>query len=194
MGKCGGCGQFLARAECVRCTKCPGSYHPTCIGVTSTKVSPNWLCPDCKVKIPKKDNSATPVKGPSDGIAVSSQPSPVRSSPGTQPAAVIQKALTNQTTAVPAVSQHAESLPPMAAESQELNVAYEIRCFREELSAMRVELRLFRDEMASLKADVGSCGERTRRVIVMRAKGAYTRNVESILISLPCRRIFVKLI
>ncbi|KAJ8728542.1 hypothetical protein PYW07_006238 [Mythimna separata] len=95
-----------------------------------------------------------------DGIAVNSQPSAVRSSPGTQPAAVIQKVLAEQTTAEPAVNQHTESLPPMAAESQELNVAYEIRCFREELSAMRVELRLFRDEMASLKADVGSCGER----------------------------------
>ncbi|KAJ8708096.1 hypothetical protein PYW08_010462 [Mythimna loreyi] len=160
MGKCGGCGQFLARAECIRCTKCPGSYHPTCIGVTSTKVAPNWLCPDCKTKIPRKDNSATPVKGPSDGITVSSQPDTTRSSPGTQRAVANQGAVVEQATVEPGIKQTTQPLSQIRTDSGELNVAYEIRCFREELSAMRVELRLFRDEMASLKADVGMCGER----------------------------------
>ncbi|KAJ8734422.1 hypothetical protein PYW08_013672 [Mythimna loreyi] len=160
MGKCGGCGQFLARAECIRCTKCPGSYHPTCIGVTSTKVAPNWLCPDCKTKIPRKDNSATPVKGPSDGITVSGQPDTTRSSPGTQLAVANQGAVVEQATVEAAIKQPTQPLSQIRTDSGELNVAYEIRCFREELSAMRVELRLFRDEMASLKADVGMCGER----------------------------------
>ncbi|KAJ8730712.1 hypothetical protein PYW08_002125 [Mythimna loreyi] len=160
MGKCGGCGQFLARAECIRCTRCPGSYHPTCIGVTSTKVAPNWLCPDCKMRIPRKDNSATPVKGPSDGIPVSSQTDAIRASPGSQLAVVDQGAAAVLATVEPAIKQSTQPLSQVSTESGELNVAFEIRCFREELSAMRVELRLFRDEMASLKADVGMCGER----------------------------------
>ncbi|KAJ8719761.1 hypothetical protein PYW08_011936 [Mythimna loreyi] len=160
MGKCGGCGQFLARAECIRCTRCPGSYHPSCIGVTSTKVAPNWLCPDCKMRIPRKDNSATPVKGPSDGIPVSSQTDGIRASPGSQLAVVDQGAAAVLATVEPAIKQSTQPLSQVSTESGELNVAFEIRCFREELSAMRVELRLFRDEMASLKADVGMCGER----------------------------------
>ncbi|KAJ8726660.1 hypothetical protein PYW07_001358 [Mythimna separata] len=126
---------------------------------SSTKVSPNWLCPDCKAKIPRKDNSATPVKGPSDGMIVNSQ-SAIQLSPKTQSPAVNQSTVAEQTTEDPAANQPIQPLSLMATGTRELNVAYEIRCFREELGAMREELRQFRDEMASLKADVGLCRER----------------------------------
>ncbi|KAL4705118.1 hypothetical protein ACJJTC_009749 [Scirpophaga incertulas] len=148
MAKCGGCGQFVGRSDCTRCSRCPGSYHPNCIGLTTTKVSANWLCPECKAKMPKKDNSSTPVKGPSDGNTdVNSQ-----LSPKLQRAVVQNTAVTEKITTPPNL--------PSKSGSQELNVAYEIRCFREELSAMRADLRQFRDDIVNLKTDIGYCRER----------------------------------
>lgn len=155
MAKCGACGKFLAAADCIRCTKCPVAYHPVCLGVTSTKVSPNWLCPVCKAKLPRTDNSATPVKGLSDDSQQNITQPILKSQPAVEPPSSVLEHINNPTPSLPS-----QPLSSNTTESRELDIAYEIRCFREELSAMRVELREFRDEMANFRTDVGVCKER----------------------------------
>ncbi|KAH9638607.1 hypothetical protein HF086_003852 [Spodoptera exigua] len=133
MAKCGGCGKFISSADCVRCTKCPGAYHPGCVGFpASAKVSPTWLCPGCKAKAPRLDNSATPVKSAMSECCTETQ------------------------------SQLSDvDLPPSATD---LNVAYEIRCFRQELGAMRDEFRQFQAELLSLRTSVNDCNQRMNNI------------------------------
>ncbi|XP_022815865.1 uncharacterized protein LOC111349122 [Spodoptera litura] len=127
MAKCGGCGKFISSAECIRCTRCPGAYHPGCVGFpAAAKVSPTWLCPGCKAKAPRQDNSATPVKSAMADCCTETQ----------------------------------NPLSDPAASATDLNVAYEIRCFRQELGAMRDEFRQFQSELLSLRMTVNDCNQR----------------------------------
>ncbi|KAH9629436.1 hypothetical protein HF086_013350 [Spodoptera exigua] len=125
MAKCGGCGQFIAAAASIRCSKCTGCYHRACVGVPATATpAPAWLCPGCKVKLPKTDNSATPVKG--------------------------------------AAADYTEPTPSDTSAS--LDLAREIRSFREELSALRAEIREMRQETLDFRAAIRGCNERMDEV------------------------------
>ncbi|KAH9636698.1 hypothetical protein HF086_003246 [Spodoptera exigua] len=127
MAKCGGCGQFIAAAASIRCSKCAGCYHRACVGVPATATpAPAWLCPGCKVKLPKTDNSATPVKG--------------------------------------AAADYTETNSPPTDTPVSLNLAQEIRSFREELSALRAEILEMRQETADFRAAVRGCNERMDKV------------------------------
>ncbi|PZC70384.1 hypothetical protein B5X24_HaOG216906 [Helicoverpa armigera] len=64
MPNCGACGKFTAVRDTVKCNKCPASFHRICVNLpASANISPNWMCPGCKAKQPRADNSQTPVKG-----------------------------------------------------------------------------------------------------------------------------------
>ncbi|KAF9412744.1 hypothetical protein HW555_008829 [Spodoptera exigua] len=129
MAKCGGCGQFIAASASIRCSKCAGCYHRACVGVPPTATpSPTWLCPGCKAKLPKTDNSATPVKGAAADYSEPNRP--------------------------PTVS------PPVS-----LDLALEMRAFREELSALRADIRELRQENAYFRAAISGCNERLDAVV-----------------------------
>ncbi|KAH9628689.1 hypothetical protein HF086_008630 [Spodoptera exigua] len=128
MAKCGGCGQFIAAATAsIRCSKCAGCYHRACVGVPATATPPPaWLCPGCKAKMPRSDNSATPVKAIAEDSSVSVSPPTII--PGS------------------------------------LDLALEIRSFREELSALRVEIRELRQETSDFRAALKGCNDRMSEV------------------------------
>ncbi|XP_022824433.1 uncharacterized protein LOC111354968 [Spodoptera litura] len=129
MAKCGGCGQFIAATASIRCGKCAVCYHRACVGVPpSATPSPAWLCPGCKAKLPKTDNSATPVKGAAADCSVPNS-------------------------------------PPTVAPPVSLDLAHEIRAFREELSALRVDIRELRQENAQFRAAINGCNERLDAVV-----------------------------
>ncbi|KAF9405738.1 hypothetical protein HW555_013648, partial [Spodoptera exigua] len=117
--------KFIAAAASIRCSKCTGCYHRACVGVPATATpAPAWLCPGCKVKLPKTDNSATPVKG--------------------------------------AAADYTEPTPSDISAS--LDLAREIRSFREELSALRAEIREMRQETSDFRAAIRGCNERMDEV------------------------------
>ncbi|XP_022833704.1 uncharacterized protein LOC111361542 [Spodoptera litura] len=127
MAKCGGCGQFIAASAGIRCSKCTGCYHRACVGVPAAATpAPGWLCPGCKAKLPKTDNSATPVKS--------------------------------------AAADFTETNSPPTDTTASLDLAREIRSFREELSALRAEIRDMRQETADFRAAIGGCNERMDEV------------------------------
>ncbi|XP_045511016.1 uncharacterized protein LOC123705943 [Colias croceus] len=63
MTKCNGCGKFVSSTEGVKCYKCSGVYDRICIKLSKTYKVPNdWLCPGCVSKLPRRDNTETPIK------------------------------------------------------------------------------------------------------------------------------------
>lgn len=68
--KCAGCSLELLTSEQLKCSTCSLIYHFDCINTLSKKkfkdISPdyktNWVCPTCRSKLPKGDNSNTPIR------------------------------------------------------------------------------------------------------------------------------------
>ncbi|CAK1578655.1 unnamed protein product [Parnassius mnemosyne] len=90
MAKCGACGKFLSSTGGVGCTVCPNIFHRACLMVSDgTTISKDWVCPECKKKSRKGDNSCTPVRGISGNTP--QEPQVIRSPPcsvGTQKTAL----------------------------------------------------------------------------------------------------------
>ncbi|CAG4976875.1 unnamed protein product [Parnassius apollo] len=62
--KCSACGKFMAAAEGVTCPKCDRKSHRACVKVPGgVQVQPTWLCPDCKIRTPRKSDQNTPGRG-----------------------------------------------------------------------------------------------------------------------------------
>lgn len=74
MTKCVACGKFLSPAAAASCTSCPCVYHKVCVAISdSGSVPKNWVCPECKKKVRKGDNTNTPVKGTGEACAPSAE-------------------------------------------------------------------------------------------------------------------------
>ncbi|CAG4958874.1 unnamed protein product [Colias eurytheme] len=64
MKKCAACGKFTSPTDGVKCSDCSSFYDKVCVKLPkTTRCSPNWLCPACVNKAPRRDNTETPVKG-----------------------------------------------------------------------------------------------------------------------------------
>ncbi|KAL4709141.1 hypothetical protein ACJJTC_015790 [Scirpophaga incertulas] len=70
--KCNGCDTAIYDLSYMKCSneKCKRSYHLKCLAMTEEKFQGfsdeyknNWSCPECSAKIPKGNNSDTPVRG-----------------------------------------------------------------------------------------------------------------------------------
>ncbi|CAG4959402.1 unnamed protein product [Parnassius apollo] len=67
--KCGACSEELITQEQLKCITCSLKYHYDCINTSSKKYKElstdfknNWVCPTCRAKQAKCDNSDTPVR------------------------------------------------------------------------------------------------------------------------------------
>lgn len=126
--KCAGCGKFLSAQGAATCSTCPLTFHKACLAISDSSTIPaDWTCPECKKKLRRGDNSATPVKG--------NVSSPIPSPLGKKETAPLPNPPAH--TAVPSEDS-------------------EIRAMRRELAAYITEQRSFRDEIrASLTNLVG---------------------------------------
>ncbi|CAG4947183.1 unnamed protein product [Parnassius apollo] len=69
MHQCSACHTKIKDSECMQCCVCVAYYHCICVAISpaqlknlSTEVKADWLCPECKNKKPRSDNSNTPVR------------------------------------------------------------------------------------------------------------------------------------
>ncbi|KAI8431347.1 hypothetical protein MSG28_013712 [Choristoneura fumiferana] len=79
--KCAGCGKFTTNhlTDGAKCKKCSSVYHRVCVNLgLDARVSSAWVCPACKVQVPRSDNTDTPVKGSEQEGAGVDEPSPVQ--------------------------------------------------------------------------------------------------------------------
>lgn len=68
--KCAGCARDLLTTEQLKCNTCSLKYHYDCLNFTNKKFKDisqdyknSWVCPSCRSKLPKSDNSNTPIRG-----------------------------------------------------------------------------------------------------------------------------------
>lgn len=67
MRHCEACNTDIIDNDCVKCVRCNKQYHTLCVNFPNEDVqnehsSNNWLCPHCRSKQPKGDNSNIPVR------------------------------------------------------------------------------------------------------------------------------------
>ncbi|CAG9790283.1 unnamed protein product [Diatraea saccharalis] len=77
---CAGCLVIISGKELLKCRTCNSTYDLECANVsekrfysfysTVSKERRTWTCPACQIKLPKHDNSGTPVRrdGPQDEL------------------------------------------------------------------------------------------------------------------------------
>ncbi|KAJ0176907.1 hypothetical protein K1T71_006916 [Dendrolimus kikuchii] len=131
MAKCTACGKFLSPVGAATCNNCPLMFHKGCVALPDTAtVSKTWNCPECKKKIRKGDNSATPIK------SICGNDSP----PGS-------------TCSAPGISFSTTLVTPSGDDDDES----ELRMMRREIAEYMSELRR---EMADLRLTIGGIGQR----------------------------------
>lgn len=183
MVKCTTCGRFLSAKGGATCgnSVCHNRYHLSCLPLPEqSQISSDWLCPECRKRLPRNIVGATfarngdPVGGVSSAaaasvVAASSVPAGPAAGQGGMvgsPVAVTQAK--GSEAEVPAAvakvlsragSEQGTDGEPSSLETQ-LTLREEIRLFRSELREVRDEMREFRREMAGLHSSMGACSER----------------------------------
>ncbi|KAL4715541.1 hypothetical protein ACJJTC_009167 [Scirpophaga incertulas] len=139
--KCAACLQQIKNRLFLKCCLCMNSYDIMCVNVSEERFyntmtsdhKKQWQCQECKNKIPRGDNTDTPVK--QSDIYV-----------GTR-----KRANQKQTTS----SKTSESVP-----NPTCDLIKEMRLLREEMSAVRNEMKEFRTTISGLTVAVELCNSR----------------------------------
>lgn len=151
--KCGACQKFMstaegANAECFMCAK---GFHKECVGIGKKSLVPSsWLCPGCKVKVPRNNRDNTPVKGLTSPTITPTPPAIVPTlssqmqSPG--PGRSIESG--------EALQDDLEDVPT------EKRLAYELRACRLEMTRTREEMKGLRQDLIDLRSAVRGCEDR----------------------------------
>ncbi|XP_052757609.1 uncharacterized protein LOC128202209 [Galleria mellonella] len=76
--KCAGCRNVITSKEYLNCSNCKQKYDIECVNIASKyfysmskDIKSIWKCPECQNKIPKSDNSNTPVRCPRSDLPTS---------------------------------------------------------------------------------------------------------------------------
>lgn len=153
---CGGCLRAIRDRRFLRCCVCRQNYDLECAGVSeqrfrntlTDKHREAWKCVSCISKLPKTDNSNTPVR--SDGGCINTQRGASVLSPPEQ--------LDESSVAIPTPLCNRDI--PLNTEVEMTDIQqliHEVRLFREEMSATRHQMKLLSDNMATLSARIGVC-------------------------------------
>ncbi|CAG9562513.1 unnamed protein product [Danaus chrysippus] len=72
LSKCSGCTHDLKEDDAMHCSRCFDKYHYGCLNISTTKFDTfssefkaMWICPSCRCKEPKRDNTNTPIRSTS---------------------------------------------------------------------------------------------------------------------------------
>ncbi|CAH0730896.1 unnamed protein product, partial [Brenthis ino] len=100
---CAGCFNALKIKDSLKCSKCHKNYDTLCANINdghsralSTEQKNAWKCPDCMNKIPKGNNTNTPLRPPQSDITLSHN----TSSPSCTNVTLRNKRCTNSTQAL----------------------------------------------------------------------------------------------
>lgn len=131
---CGACGKFISATGGAVCNKCNGIYHKQCVAL-GTNSPKNWACPCCTVKLPRRDNTDTPVKSICDVSPEEADPSP------------------NTNLATSTEIRNTDQLET----SWQNELVAKIRALRIETKSLRKEISTLATGIAELKEDLFKC-------------------------------------
>ncbi|CAH2209484.1 jg16571 [Pararge aegeria aegeria] len=150
MAKCAACGKFISPLGAASCSVCPSLYHKACIGVPEVAlIATGWMCPECKIKMPKGGNTATPVKNACSEYLLDSSDS--------QDSAHVKS---GYKTGTASVDSDADCNEMLLNATQPIGLGLEIRLFRDELREVRRELKEFRMEFSDMRTAIKGCNQR----------------------------------
>lgn len=132
VNNCAACGRFMNKTELVTCTKCPLAFHSACLGRARAAAKlPNWLCPECSKNKPRDNGPDTPAKGFSETDSGEGSTSDVSNA--------APRKLHNTST-----DNNTKNLDT-------INLAVELRLFREQLSGVQDKIDLLRQDFQDLR-------------------------------------------
>lgn len=140
---CEACRQVISQSsKYVVCCSCMHHYHPECVKVKYTTLSKSeilrWTCPTCKSKVPKTDNTHTPVRQQaSTSIAVPAEPHSSRGNVTLRPQNI-------------EIEKRSKSHSP-TSNDKALQDPH-----GDALAALTREIRLLRDDMVEIKSHLSS--------------------------------------
>lgn len=155
MAKCNACGKFLSPTGAASCTNCPCTFHRMCVAIPDNGAVPkNWVCPECKKKVSKCDNTETPVKGIGGNNSANNILLP----------------------SIPA-SLHSEGVPSLSTSADN-----EFQAMRREMAEYMLEIRSFRKEVAEFRSSIVGINQRLdlleHRVVELQQRDVESRAKE----------------
>lgn len=159
---CAGCLQIIECRQFLKCSLCSKVYDLLCANVSEKRFlnimtkehKASWKCQECKNRLPKNDNTHTPLRNTNNNQQTGSG----GSSDSGNENVTFRKPLTRKPlTGKPLKGKQNPS--PKKPEEQDQLIA-EIRQFREELRAVRIEMQDFRSVMSDATAAISSCNSR----------------------------------
>lgn len=156
--KCGACQKFVSATEgaIAACATCGKGFHKECVGVAKKSLIPStWVCPGCKLKLPRNNQDNTPIKGPSTVMAPTS---PVMAP--TPSATVTTLPPQMQSPESKREKELEEALQNDLEDLTEKSLAYELRAFRLEMTRTREEMKALRQDLINLRSTVRVCETR----------------------------------
>lgn len=158
MAKCKGCGKFMSpRDGATHTCLCASTYHKACLGIPDeTILSASWRCPECKNKIPKKGNVATPVKS----IEFSTV-SPPLTTTGADKDTGASPSREQTSSPEPMSTLDTQKMHQASQSPQNVDLGLEFRLLRDEiLREVKLEFKGLRQELADLRNLISNSNER----------------------------------
>lgn len=160
--QCSGCGKFVAATDVAKCGKCVAVYHRGCVGIPQgARVATSWACPNCRAKLPRTDNSDTPVKvsefsceGGDSGAPISAPTCNLTPAPTPAPTPVAAPAAAHARAPVVPPGRAAAAAAPARDSMHDL--AKEMKLFRTDFNSMRNEMAGLRQEIAEINKSLST--------------------------------------
>ncbi|XP_028166246.1 uncharacterized protein LOC114357028 [Ostrinia furnacalis] len=172
MKTCAACNDTVLHNDCLECTRCSEAYHYLCLNYTveeiqslDNEVRKYWLCPKCKNKQPKGDNSNMLVR-PSTPTGMAevtfnvtrrkahNRPESTQSSTGYVTRADIRLIMREEMRSV--MNEFADDLKGT------MNVR--LREVSDQLAEVRTSMGFLSDQFDSLKSDIDSHGTKIKQL------------------------------
>lgn len=154
---CAACPEAIKGSHYLKCSLCDKAYDLKCASVAEKRFyimtkekKDSWTCPECKNKVPKGDNSNTPLR-PNKLADVEDQ----------------LEDCVNEFVTKRKHNMENKSKSPVDAPSSNIDdnnvssLVQEMRLFRMDMQGMRDDLQNLRSEIHSLSVSITSCTQRT---------------------------------
>lgn len=158
--KCAGCPNSITSRRYLCCFQCKQNYDLVCANVSeerfyntmTSKHKDNWTCALCNSKIPKSDNSNTPIRPTAPANVNNNRRGAAIPSPPDSPMNPVLIDLSEHNEGNIAQTISSTSVPE--------SLLVEFRSFREEMRATRLQMQNFTAVISKLESRLDSCDTR----------------------------------
>ncbi|CAG5034358.1 unnamed protein product [Parnassius apollo] len=191
MHQCAACCSTIDDYDFLECCTCLRFYHGQCVGVSPTEferlssdTKMSWICPECRSKKPRSDNSNTPVRPstPTSSAHADANVTPRLGKQGTSKQAAIVASVAAQSGCSVSYVSRVELCTIMQEELR----SFIKECIREIKEDLNREFKAFRNEVGSIKDSVNFISDSFDKLNTEIT--TFKSNIETILKEKECLR------